>query len=240
MTDPRDMTPDDPQLAAEFALGLLEGAERTDAAARARNDPAFGREVARWRGRLAPMLDDFAAEEPPESVWEAIDRTTAEAPANDNVAQLQRRVQVWRGFSAAATAIAASLALVLLFRPPSTAPVAPQPQVAPMVASLESGKGDPMLMATWDPLSERLIIAAANDIPAPAGHSHEVWLIPAGGTPMKVGMMPSSRMHMQLSDLIAAEMRRGATIAISVEPPGGSPTGLPTGPVVASGTLESS
>jgi anti-sigma-K factor RskA len=95
-----------------------------------------------------------------------------------------------------------------------------------------------MLMATWDPVSERLIVATAKDMPAPSGSAHEIWLIPAGGKPMPVGMMPDSRMHMKLSDLIAEEMRRGATIAISIEPRGGSPTGSPTGPVVASGTLE--
>jgi anti-sigma-K factor RskA len=32
-------------------------------------------------------------------------------------------------------------------------------------------------------------------------------------------------------------LQQGATIAISVEPRGGSPTGAPTGPVIASGSL---
>jgi len=44
-------------------------------------------------------------------------------------------------------------------------------------------------------------------------------------------------MHMQLADALARLLQQGATIAISVEPPGGSPTGSPTGPVVASGAL---
>ena len=44
-------------------------------------------------------------------------------------------------------------------------------------------------------------------------------------------------MHMQLADALASLLQQGATIAISVEPPGGSPTGAPTGPVVASGAL---
>ena len=44
-------------------------------------------------------------------------------------------------------------------------------------------------------------------------------------------------MHMRLADTVAKLLQQGATIAISVEPPGGSPTGAPTGPVVASGSL---
>jgi len=249
MTDLRSLTPDDAQLAAEFALGLLDGNDRAQAAARAGSDPLFAAEVARWRGRLAPMLDEVAPVAPPQMAWEAVDRATAvaapDAPANDNVADLRRRVRIWRAFSGGATAIAAALALVLLLQPPvSQAPApapAPRAQLAPMVASLASDKGEPMLMATWDPVSERLIIAAADDMPAPSGHSHEVWLIPAGGSPMKVAMLPgSARMHMQVPDDIAEQLRRGATLAVSVEPAGGSPTGLPTGPVIASGALETS
>jgi anti-sigma-K factor RskA len=247
MTDQRTLTPDDAQLAAEYALGLLDGAEQAQAAARAQSDAIFAAEVARWRGRLAPMLDEVAPVVPPESSWTGIDRAiAAPAPtdaANDNVVDLQRRVRVWRAFSGGASAVAAALALVLLLQPPASQAPAPAPraQLAPMVASLASDKGEPMLMATWDPVSERLIIAAANDMPAPSGRSHEVWLIPAGGSPMKVGMLPgSARMHMQVPDDIADQLRRGATLAVSVEPAGGSPTGLPTGPVIASGALETS
>lgn len=247
MTDPRTLTPDDAQLAAEYALGLLDSAEQAQAAARAQSDAIFAAEVARWRGRLAPMLDEVAPVAPPESSWIGIDRATA-APAptdaaNDNVVDLQRRVRVWRAFSGGASAVAAALALVLLLQPPASQAPAPAPraQLAPMVASLASDKGEPMLMATWDPVSERLIIAAGDAMPAPAGRSHEVWLIPAGGSPMKVGMLPgSARMHMQVPDEIADQLRRGATLAVSVEPAGGSPTGLPTGPVIASGALETS
>jgi anti-sigma-K factor RskA len=45
---------------------------------------------------------------------------------------------------------------------------------------------------------------------------------------------PSSReTHLPAAALMAA----GATLAISVEPKGGSPTGQPTGPVILSGKI---
>lgn len=238
MTDTRSLPPDDAALAAELALGLLDGEELAAAATRAAADPLFGAEVARWRGRLAPLLDDVEPVAPPASAWSAIQ--AAIGPRPDNVLQLKRSVRLWRGLSAGATALAASLALVLLVQQPASVAPPPPAQAAPMVAALASAEGEPMLMATWDPMSERLVIAAAKDMPAPKGQSHQVWLVPAGGKPMPVGMMPGARMHMELSDFLAEQMRRGATIAISVEPMGGSPTGRPTGPVVASGTLERS
>jgi anti-sigma-K factor RskA len=77
-------------------------------------------------------------------------------------------------------------------------------------------------------------------MPADPRHSHELWVIPAGGKPRSLGVMPDARQtHMQLADALAELMQEGATVAISVEPRGGSPTGSPTGPVVASGALRS-
>ena len=80
------------------------------------------------------------------------------------------------------------------------------------------------------------MLAVAGDMPADTRHAHELWVIPSGGKPRSLGTMPAARqMHMRLADALAELMRQGATIAISVEPPGGSPTGAPTGPVIASG-----
>jgi len=63
-------------------------------------------------------------------------------------------------------------------------------------------------------------------------------VIPAGGKPRSLGIMGSRKqMHMRLADELATLLQQGATIAVSIEPRGGSPTGKPTGPVVASGAL---
>ena len=64
-------------------------------------------------------------------------------------------------------------------------------------------------------------------------------MIPAGGKPRSLGTMAGGkRMHMSVEQALAQLLRAGATIAVSVEPAGGSPTGQPTGPVIASGTLQ--
>lgn len=242
MSDNRNLTPQDAQLAAEYALGLLDAAERSAAEARIARDPLLGREVARWRGRLASLLDDIAPADPPQSVWTAIARGLGDnAPPGGNVLLLKRRVQLWRGLTATATAIAASLALVLLFRPAEPAPVTRSPQPAAMVAALASDTGTVKLVATWDPASDRLIVAATGALRAPPGRAHEIWLIPAGGKPLALGLLsPSARWHTQLPPALSARMRSGATIAVSIEPAGGSATGLPTGPVIAAGALETS
>lgn len=239
MTDERPLDPEARDLlAAEFALGLLTGDALTSAAALARSDPEFSRLVGRWSGRLSPMLDEIPAATPPARLWPAIEqriRPATEPPSN--VVVMRRRTNFWRAYAAAATAIAASLALLLVMRPPATPPVQPPAAGAPLAATMAAADSQAKLVATWDPASRSLIVAAAADVPPPAGRAHELWLIPAGGKPLSMGMMPAGRpMRMRVSPTM--DMREGATLAISVEPPQGSPTGLPTGPVIAAGALK--
>ncbi len=240
MTDERDRNDEPRQLAAELALGVLEGDELIRARAMASTDAEFRNEVARWSGRLAPLLDEVEAATPPDDVWRRIEARLGPAPANDNILVLKRSVGMWRAVAAAAMALAASLAIVLLVQPRAVAPTAPPVRAgAPMVATMGDQK-EMMLVASWDPASRHLVLAVTGDLPADPRHSHELWVIPADGKPRSLGVMPDAKQtHMQLAEALAELMREGATVAISVEPRGGSPTGAPSGPVVASGALRS-
>jgi len=241
MTDKRDLIDDADAEAAEYALRLLTGDELRAAKERVRSDPDFAAAVARWRGRLAPLEAETIAVSPPPSLWESIEAALGERFAsNDNVIILRRKLHLWRSATGAMTALAASLALFLAFGP---RPAAVQPaQVhqgagTPMVAML-GDKSAIKVVASCDPTARQLVLAVPGDMPADARHAHELWIIPAGGRPRSLGTMPAGKqMHMRLADALADLLQRGATIAISIEPPGGSPTGAPTGPVVASGAL---
>jgi anti-sigma-K factor RskA len=236
VTEPSDR---DAALAAEYALGLASGKDAREALKKASADEGFAREVARWRGRFASQLGDIEAVEPPAELWRRIDQATG--AANDNVATLRRRIWTWRAATGGMTALAASLGLLLLQQPRQVTPLAPPPAVqkagAPMVAMLGQGK-EMKIVASWEPSSRQLVLAVAADMPSDPDHAHELWVIPQGGKPKSMGTMPAAKqMHMQLADALADLLQQGATIAITVEPRGGSPTGAPTGPIVASGAL---
>ncbi|WP_310467314.1 anti-sigma factor domain-containing protein [Sphingomonas sp.] len=230
MSDERDL------LAAEYALGLLDGDELAEARALAAGDAAFRAEAARWSGDLAPLLDEVAAVAPPSGVWAAIERKLGPAPANDNA--LERRLKVWRGAALGAGALAASLAMYVVSGPAILSPPVERAATAPLVAMLGDDKRDMMLVASFDPASRRLMVAAASDLPPDPVHAHQLWMIPADGKPRSLGTMPGPKMRAELPMPMAREFREGVTLALSVEPMGGSPTGQPTGPVVASGKLE--
>jgi anti-sigma-K factor RskA len=223
------------QLAAEYALGVLDGDDLQRARALLAGDPDFRAEVGGWSARLAPMLDEVAPVAAPANLWPKIE---SRLRGGDNVVVLRRKLGVWQGVAAAMTALAASLALVVVTRAPEVAPVAVQAPV-PMVAMLGNDRQATMMVASWNPAARRLMVAATADIPADPVHAHELWVISADGRPRSLGTMPNApKARMDVPEPMARQFADGAMLAVSVEPMGGSPTGQPTGPVIASGKLE--
>jgi anti-sigma-K factor RskA len=241
MTDRRSATDDWRDLAGEYTLGLLAGDDLRSARELERTSAEFRAEVDRWRAYLAPMLEEVAEVPPPEVLWSRIARQTFSHGRDDNVIQLRKRVRRWQGFAATVTAIAAALAMVVLTDSLRTPPVQ-QPRSAPsgspLVAMLGEGSRGTAVVASWDPATQQLILAVPGDLREVQNHSHELWVIPPGGKPHSLGTLPATRQtHLKVAEALARLLDQGATIAISVEPLGGSPTGSPTGPVIASGAL---
>ena len=223
------MTPDAPDpdmIAAELALGLLDGEERAAALRRVLADPDFAREVEDWRQRLAGLFDDYPEVTAPESVaarLAQLGQPTASSPS--------RRAR-WP-IAAMVTAIAAMLALFVILRPTPQI-VAPPHRV--MVASLMMSDKSAAVPAMVDMTTGEMRVGGA--AMAPAGKTAQLWMIGGDGVPKPMGMLASSgpsRMVLPMEK--RHSLKAGVMLAVSIEPLGGSPTGLPTGPVVASGKL---
>ena len=68
--------------------------------------------------------------------------------------------------------------------------------------------------------------------------SLEMWVIPSDGKPVSLGVVPAGGDgEIRLSRAQKALIGESITLAISLEPEGGSPTGRPTGPVLYQGVL---
>lgn len=229
--------------AAEYALRLLNGDDQQAAATRAAIEPEFAAEIARWQARLAPLYDEIEPVAVPQGLWDRIqERTTGRSAANDNVSALRRRLVAWKTVAGTMTALAASLVLFVLVEPrtmvvPQPQAAAPQRAGAPMVAIL-ADQGSNKAVASWDPGAKQLVLAVTGDMKVGPQQSPELWVILPGAKPRSLGIMPEGKQaHLRLADALAQLLKGGATIAVSVEPHGGSPTGAPTGPVIASGAL---
>jgi anti-sigma-K factor RskA len=228
MSDMTDQMPEDDLLAAELALGVLAGAEREAAERRIAREPGFARMVSAWEERLAPWaaeIDEVAA---PPAVW---DRIAASLPAEKQSAGWWQNIAFWRGLSLATGALAAACIGALIYRGNA-------PQKAPLMAAIEGG-GHRHFVATIDARTGSVAVVPAS-FSADATREPELWLIPADGKPRPLGMLRADR---SVTITIPVELRpyaaRDAVLAVSLEPPGGSPTGQPTGPVIATGKLTS-
>lgn len=226
--------------AAEYVLGLLDAQEMREARVLAATDRDFAEAVARWETRLAPLFDEVPGTEPSPDMWDRIERAIPALPASDEtVVQFGRRLRRWRTFAGGMTAIAASLALLVGYQTMREAPVpAPAAQPAPvLVASLSSEQANTSLSVAYEPRRSSLLVTPGRLTGAP-GHDHELWIIPAGGAPVSLGLIRAGApARIQVPARLAPHFRTRSTIALSVEPVGGSPTGQPTGPVVAAGEL---
>jgi anti-sigma-K factor RskA len=242
MNGEEDMTPEEARdlLAAELALGLLAGDELAAARRLAAADPDFAGAVAAWEERLMPLAGAVPAAIPDPAVWDRVRRAIAEAPAaGANVVDLSSRLRFWRGAAAAAMAVAAALALVVALdaaKEQPGAPVAPAPAPV-MVATLSSPEEATSLAVAYD-AGDRSLMVTPGRLAGAAGHDHELWIIPAGGSPVSLGLVRAGApQRLAVPASIAPHFRARAGVALSVEPTGGSPTGQPTGPVIAAGEL---
>jgi anti-sigma-K factor RskA len=230
---------DDPPLAAEYVLRLLEGEDLLAARRRAASDPAFAAEVAWWEDRLAPLFEEIADELPSAELWPRIVRRLD--GTGGEVVTLKRQLARWRS-AAAVAAVAASILLVLQLQPqaPPLAPLPPRVQPAPvLVASLVGDEAPEALTVTYRPEGRELVITPAR-VRAPAGRARQLWLIPEGGQPISLGLVAGEGMQRRIvTAAVASRFANGSTIAVSDEPSGGSPTGQPTGAVLAAGGLSS-
>lgn len=224
------------RLAAEYALGLLEGAELLEARGLLASDSAFADDVAAWDARLAPLLDELPEIAPAAKTWTKIEAALAEAPREAEIVSLRRRVRRWQLGTGVAAAAAVVLALVSL--PPRGPAPLPRAPAAPLMASLAIAPAAPRIGVAWLPEQRELLVSAAG-VSADRAHDRQLWLVPAKGNPRSLGLVrPDADARVAVAPDLAAMLREGAILAVSQEPLGGSPTELPTGPVIATATLQ--
>ncbi len=234
------ITPDDIStdmtLAMDYALGALQRGDRRAVETRLRSDPAFRALVEDWQAQLSPLDSETPAIPAPAGVWDAIAAEIApiapkSAPAASR-ASWWNSLALWRGLSVAGTA-AAIIAVAQI------APTPPLPGAPPrmLVASLAGADGKPLIAAAYDPIRGSVVLTPASQRDD-TGKSPELWVIEADKPPRSLGVIDITGPNAHaISSQQLKGLQPGAVLAISIEPLGGSKTGQPTGPVVATGKL---
>ncbi|HEX3863735.1 MAG TPA: anti-sigma factor [Stellaceae bacterium] len=218
------------RLAAEYVLGTMPLRARRRFERLIAAEPALGTVVAAWNARFAPLDEAAPAETPPARVWDAIVRRLPPEPMalrDTSAGGWLTRLAFWRGL--ALTASAAFAALLLY--------VALEPQAVPatVVAVLTDKAGTPAWIALRGGNHDNVRVSAIRTLPEDQKHAYELWGIAGSNAPHPLGLL--SRQPDKALTLPDTDLPAGTVLAVSVEPPSGSPTGLPTGPVLYQGKL---
>lgn len=234
MTTETDQTPELPEpeaLAAEYALGLLDETQRKIVAERIDRDAAFARLVDRWTGHLSLMNDDFATVQPPAGLKAAIDQRLFSTQTSSSGGFLSS-LAFWRALSGAALAGLVAFAVFV------NQPTPKAPQGGTFVASLTSKETDVQFVALYDEATETLkVTRVAGE--KPSQRDFELWLINDQGKAISLGLVGvDGEKAARLPKDLQPQFKINTTLAVSVEPIGGSPTGQATGPVIALGPVK--
>lgn len=221
----------DEVLAGEYVLGVLSLEDRQKVERRMRSDRQFAAIVSRWEQNLSEFNEEYEMVTPAKSVFPKIERRIFGDAALG--ANLWNSLLVWRVVALGSLFLAAGVLVFTITNNGISQPV-PGKQ---LTASLAGQNSAINLLADYDAASGRLKVT-----PVAAGKpeekSLELWLIRGSDPAEALGVLPQTgEGEIVLPQELHGKLTEGAIIAVSVEPFGGSPTGKPTGDVVASGTI---
>jgi anti-sigma-K factor RskA len=221
------------RLAAEYAAGTLRGPARRRFEALLQAHPALRRAVREWDARVMPLTATLPPETPPDRVWAGI-RERIEGPAAAAAARpgLAGRLVFWRALSAFAGIAAIAFAVLLVTPTPVSPPIV---IVLGSTGATATGTVPASFVASISGDGASVVTRPLVPVGAQADRALELWALPKGGAPRSLGLISSNG---------ATVLRKGKAslagadgLAVSQEPPGGSPTGAPTGPVLYTGKL---
>ncbi len=222
-------------LAAQYAAGTLRGGARRRYEALLPSHPVLRAAHQRWQERLMPLTAALSPETPSPQVWQrVVARLWPDVPASV-VLPWWQRLAPWRGLTAFASTAALAMALVLAL---------PERAQPPVVVVLQgtggTAEGVNTFVASVSGDGRALVTRPLMPVSVQADRVLELWSVPPEGAPRSLGLISSSGATVIARERLPASLLKGGTaaLAVSVEPPGGSPTGTPTGPVVYAGKLQ--
>ncbi len=231
-----DLTPQEENsaLAAEYTLRLLSPEEERAFETHLAQDPQLEAEVAQWVHHFAPLADEIAEMRPPKTAKAKLmtDLFGEVTQGQTAPSSIWSRLGLWQGLTLAATAAAAILAVMLV-----TGPAPQTPATGPLYVSELSAQDDSLrVLAVYDGSTGGLRLTGT-DGTAATGRDFELWAIIGDNAPVSLGVLTDDGTG---NIILPPELQStvgGMVLAISDEPDGGSPTGAPTGAVLAVGEM---
>ncbi len=223
----------DPIVAGEYVLGVLDAKERGAVAQRVEREPDFAREVAFWEERLGGLADDVKPVTPPAAAWSRIEAAIASPAPAPTRGGLWQNLFFWRIIAIGSSALATACLVALAYLGSAVGP-----ERAPLLATLGQQSGQPGFVAAIGSGGSLVIVPAS--LLTANQKSMELWLIPTGtqAQPRSLGLIaPGQPVRITVPPNLAPFVTPDASLAVSLEEPGGSRTGRPSNDIIAVGKL---
>ena len=225
------------KLAAEYVLGTMSAHARRRFEINLKENPALRRAVAEWEKRLTPLALLLPEVEPPSHVWQAIESRIR--PGRQVSPGFWGSLWFWR-FSSIASGLVA-LALLIMVAVPGL-DKAPVDGTRMVVVMNDLKSRNPAMSVSWErgkPGKRVMRIRVIGHAEMAPGTAWELWMLPGENEkPVSLGLITTHETQIVVVTApLAAKLDHAQGLAMSVEPAGGSPTGLPTGPVLYAGPL---
>ncbi|MEP7208318.1 MAG: anti-sigma factor [Casimicrobiaceae bacterium] len=228
------MIPTDPAersaTAAEYVIGTLPDAERTEFEQALAHDAGLRRDVYFWQDKLLPVTDRLVPVEPSATLWPRIAAGIAPkvTPSPGTAGKLPwwSALHFWRFSALAATLVAVVLAVRLL------EPGFLGPPAARYVAVLQSPDKRDAGWIVEASMGGKLRLIPLGTTMVPQERALQFWTkAQSASAPTSLGLVPAN----QPTEIDAARLptlEADQLFELTLEPATGSPTGRPTGPVL--------
>jgi anti-sigma-K factor RskA len=213
-------------LAGEFVLGTLPAAQRREVQVRMESDLRLAQAVDAWNERLLPFAAIAEPIAPPPRLWRRLEDTLGLAKPDAATrwwARLWDNTPLWRALAAGGMAATVLMAVLLAGRPDAGQPkfmvvlVAPQDKAPGWVIQASDNK--------------QMSLIPLGTFEVPQDKALQFWTKAEGwNAPVSLGLVkPGQRINVPINALPA--LTSNQLFELTLEPPAGSPTGRPTGPI---------
>jgi anti-sigma-K factor RskA len=221
------------KLASEYVLGTLKGAARRRFEDHLQRDAALRSNVAQWEAHLSPLTERLLPVTPHARVWKKIesriDGLNAAAAPDKKSSGLWENLAFWRAFGLGASGLAAALmAAVFLAKPVDQ---------SPMLTAVLAEDNNVARVFIEQPKSGMLMVKMVKPWKTMNGMALQLWVVPKEGAPRSLGVINDTGETKLVLVGMDEKLSGGLVFAVSKEPPGGSPTGQPTGSVMCKGAI---
>ena len=186
-------------------------------------------EVEGWQIQLYQLVDFLPEQTPPDEVWEKL--STRIIPRRNRSSGIWQSLTFWRSVS-----VLAACAILLVIGLGIDREVAAPSDHHIVVADQQQRA---VWLITTELTQQTLTVKTLSEQTLSIDQSFELWLIvSADSAPISLGLINEiGSTRLNLSAATSAQLANAAVLAVSVEPAGGSPNELPSGPVIYQGVI---